>query len=198
MLQKPLVVALAALVFLSISPVVPAQHSCDKQFVVSQVSLPTATQLSVTYQAAVRARLIGHCFDNQELGELAAIAGDTLHSLGYLRSTVSEPFITIVDASRHPQPVSLDVTVEEGTRYRVTEVQWWNLEAISFEQARSVSQIQLGEFLDMGKIRETAEAAHRLYSASGYPNASIVPEIQFSEGPNVTVAFKVIEGRFLP
>jgi len=198
MLQKPLVVSLAALVFVSISPVVSAQSSCDKEFVVSQVTLPSTSQLSRTQQAAVRARLIGSCFDNQELGELVAQARNTLQGFGYLRPTVSAPSITIIDASRHPQPVLLDIEVEEGTRYRVREVQWWNLEAISFEQARSVSQIQLGEFLDMDKIRETAEATHRLYAASGYPNASIVPEIQFSQGANVIVAFKVVEGRVLP
>jgi outer membrane protein assembly factor BamA len=189
-MHRPLVVSLAALALVSVPAIVSA---CDKEFVVSQVILPATTHLSRSEQAAIRARLIGRCLDDQHLGELASQVRDTLQSFGYLHATVSEPSITIAGASRQPQPVSLNVEVEEGALYKVIAVEWWNLKAISFEQITSVSPIQVGDVLDMRKVRDTLEAARRLYAANGYPQASIIP--QFREaGHAVTVSFAVVEG----
>ena len=193
MTQKPLVLSFVILALGAVLPFVSAQDSCRKQFVVSQVSLPATTLLSRSEQASIRARLIGRCFDNQQLSELAGPVRDALQSLGYLHATVSEPTLGIADASRQPQPVSLNVEVEEGARYKVTALEWWNLKAISFEQITSVSLIQVGDVLDMSKVRETQEAVRRLYTANGYPQASIIP--QFREaGHAVTVTFAVVEG----
>jgi outer membrane protein assembly factor BamA len=192
LMQTPLVLSLVVFALGAALPFVSAQDSCDRQFVVSHVSLPM-TRLSRSEQAAIRARLIGRCFDDQQLSELAGPVRDTLQSLGYLHATVSQPTLMIADASRHPQPVSLNVEVAEGARYKVTAVEWWNLSAVSFEQITSVSPIQVGDVLDMSKIRETLEAVRRLYAANGYPQASIVP--QFREaGHGVTVSFAVVEG----
>jgi outer membrane protein assembly factor BamA len=118
-----------------------------------------------------------------------------LQSFGYLRATVSELTTTIADASRHPQPVSLNVEVVEGARYKVREIEWWNLKGVSFEQITSVSPIQVDDVLDMSKVRETLEAVRRLYAANGYPQATIVPQFQIPEaGQGATVIFTVVEG----
>jgi hypothetical protein len=53
-------------------PFVSAQSSCDKPFVVSQVTLPSTTHLSGSEQAAIRARLIGRCIDDQKLTDSLA------------------------------------------------------------------------------------------------------------------------------
>ncbi len=198
-MHQPLVLSLAALALSTVPIFVVAQEPCDKQFVVSQVSLPSTTRLSRSEQAAIRAGLVGRCFDDRELGELAGSVRNRLLSLGYLRATVSEPTLSITDASRHPQPVSLNVELQEGTRYKVREVEWWDLKAVSLEQVMAVSPIQLDDVVDMGKVRETVETVRKLYAANGYPNASILPRVQFQEGGHwVTVIFRVTEGAQSP
>jgi hypothetical protein len=192
-----LVVSLVAFAFVAGPPIAVAQDSCDKQFVVSDVSLPTTTQLSPSEQAAIRARLIGGCFDDHQLGELAGRVRDTLQNFGYFRATVSEPTMTIADLSRHPQPVSLNVEVVEGARYRVGQIQWTGVTAVSPEQIRSISLIHVEDILDMSKVRETLEAVRRLYAAIGYPKASIQVQVH-DAGHRVSVNFRVVEGAQSP
>jgi outer membrane protein assembly factor BamA len=198
-MDRPLVVSLVALALLAVAPLVAAQDSCDKQFVVSQVNLPTTTYLSRSERAAIRARLIGLCFDDQQLGELAVTVRDKLLSLGYLRATVSQPDITIADASRHPQPVSVNVEFEEGARYKVREIEWSGFRAVSSDQLISIAQVQIEDVLFMSKVRETVEAVRKLYAANGYLKASIVPQVRVQEvGQGATVIFRVVEGARSP
>jgi outer membrane protein assembly factor BamA len=197
-MHSPLAVSLVASVLVAVPLFVAAQDSCDKQFVVSQVNLPTTTHLSRSEQAAIRARLIGHCFDDQQLGELAARVRDALQNFGYLRATVSEPSITVADASRHPQPVSLNVEIEQGAHYQVREIEVIGSRVVTSDQIISVSQIQLGDVLDMSKVRETVKAVRRLYAATGYDKVSIAAQVRFLAGLGVCVAFKVVEGAQSP
>ena len=66
--------------------------------------------------------------------------------------------------------------------------------AVSQEQFFALSQIQLEDFFDRNKMRETAEAVRKLYAATGYLNASIVAKIRFIGGLGVCVIFNIIEG----
>lgn len=194
-MNRPLIVSLAALALGTIPTLIVAQEPCDKQFVVSQVNLPATTRLSQNEQAAIRAGLVGRCFDDRQLVELAGTVRDKLLSLGYLRATVSEPTLAIADTSRHPQPISLNVEVQEGARYKVGEVEWWNLKVFSVEQVMAVSPIHIDDVIDMSKLPETVETVRKLYAANGYPKASILPQVQFQEGGHgVTVIFRVTEG----
>ena len=194
-MYRPLVVSLAAFVLVSVPRFVGAQDSCDKEFVVSEVSLSTTTRLPASEQAAIRASLIGRCFDNQQLDELGGGVRDVLQSLGYLRAAVPEPSITAApDTSRHPEPVSLNVEVKEGAHYKVREIEVIGSTAISQAQFIALSQIQLEDFFDRNKMRETAEAVRKLYTAHGYLNASVAPEVQILGPSGVCVRFKVVEG----
>jgi outer membrane protein assembly factor BamA len=185
-----------AIVFLLavLPPFVSAQDYCQKQFVVSQVNLQTDSRLEPWEQAAVRARLIGRCFDNGETGELHRQVLIALYNLGYLDATASEPSITVSDAGGLPQSVSLDVELVEGARYRVREVEIIGNRVVPSEQIMSVSQVQLGGFLDMAKVQETVEAIRKFYAANGYGKVSIkTPSVLRKEGLGVCLAFKVVE-----
>ena len=138
--------------------------------------------------------MIGRCFDEQQLGELAGRVRDTLQTLGYFRAIVSDPTITVGDVGRHPTPVSLGFVVIEGSRYKVREINWLGIKALTLEQIVSISQIRPEDTLDTSKVQETVEALRRLYSASGYPAASIVPDYRVHEvGHWVAVDFRVVE-----
>ena len=202
-MYRPLVVPLVAFVLVSVPQFLCAQDSCDKQFVVSEVSLPTTTHLPASQQAAIRGRLIGRCFDNQQLGELASAVSDVLQNFGYLQAAVPEPSITASDTSRYPQPISLNVEVKEGPRYKVDEIQVLGYRTASSEQIMPLLQIQPGDFFDRNKMRESAEAVRKLYVARGYLNASIVPWVSRSCPGSIVrdwgelgvcVSFKIVEG----
>jgi outer membrane protein assembly factor BamA len=191
-----LLVSFAVLVLVANPPFIAAQGSCDKQFVVSQVNLPTTTHLSPSDQAVTRARLIGDCFDDQQFSELVGRIRNTLRDLGYFRATVSEPSISIDDAGRHPQAASLNANFEEGARYRVEAIDIRGNRGLSADQIRGLSPIQLGEFFDSKKVAETERAVRKLYEANGYSKMSLHSEIREMEGRAhaVFVIFTVVEG----
>lgn len=170
-----------------------SQDDCKKQFVVSQVNLQT-DNLAMWEQAAVRARLIGRCFDSGETGELRHQFLVALYDFGYLDATVFEPSITVSDSSRLPESVSLEVEFHEGVHYKVREVDIVGNSMVPAEQVLSVSQIQLEGFLEMVKVQQTAEAMRRLYAANGYSKASITPSVRRKEGHGLCVAFTLVEG----
>jgi len=187
------------LAFVGIPLLATAQISCQKQFVTSEVILPTTTQLTPAELAATRARLIGRCFDDGKDGELSDRVRDALQSFGYFRASVSEPSVTVVDFSRRPQLVSLNIEFAEGARYKVREIIWSGIKAVSTDQIVSVSQIHPEDILDTSKVRDLLEAVRRLYIAIGYPNVTIVPEVQVHEaGHWVSLKFSVREGAQTP
>jgi hemolysin activation/secretion protein len=193
-LLRPLTVSVAFLLAV-LPPFLAAQDYCKKQFVVSQVNLQTDNRLETWEQAAVRTRLIGRCFENGETGELHRQVLVALYNLGYLDATASEPSVTVSDASGFPQSVSVQVELDEGSRYKVREVDVIGNRVAPSDQILSVSQVQLGGFLDMAKVQETVEAIRKLYAANGYGKVSITPSVERKEGLGVCVAFKVVEGR---
>ena len=148
-MYRPLVVSLAAFVLVAVPRFLRAQDSCDKQLVVSEVSLPTTTHLAASEQAAIQAWLIGRCFDNQQLGELASGVSDVLQGIGYLHAAVPEPSITAFETSRHPQAISLHVEVKEGARYKVREIQLHGYRTVSADQIMALSQIQVEDFFGL-------------------------------------------------
>ena len=194
MIRTPLLVSFVAFVLLEIPPSIAAQGSCNKQFVVSQVNLPTTTRLSPGDQRALKARLIDDCFDDQQFPQVVDRIRTALRDLGYLHATVTEPSMSIVDAGRQPHAVSLDVNFEEGVRYRIDEVDISGNQALDADQIFGVSPIQLGEFFDGKKIAETLDGVRRLYEANGYPTVSLRYQILMREGHGVCVRFFIKEG----
>jgi outer membrane protein insertion porin family len=124
----------------------------------------------------------------------AVVVRETLQSFGYFHASVPAPTMAIMDFSRHPQPISLNVAMAEGKQYKVMQVTWSGVRAISDEQFRSISQIRPDDILDMSKVRETTEALRRLYASIGYPHASIVARVQDEVGHRVSLAFRIVEG----
>ena len=163
--------------------------------------MPETTHLGRREQAAIQARLIGHCVDEQQLAELVRQVRDTLQMLGYFCATVNEPSITITDATGYPRTTSLDLKFREGPRLRVGEISIGGYNSLSVKQIYGVVPIAPGDVFDITKVREAADAVRRLYVANGYPNASIVPDVELREGitvsekPTVGVIFRIVEGK---
>ena len=199
-MHTPLLASIAVFALIAVPRSITAQDACGAGFVVSRVTMPETTHLMRSEQAAIRARLIGYCLDERQLGGLVEQVRDTLQSLGYFRATVTEPSMTITDAGRYPRTSSLNLKFREGRRYRVGDIGFGGDRVLPVEQIYAVTPIAPGDFFDITKVREAADAVRRLYAANGYPNASIVPDVQFREGhsvreePRIGVILRIVEG----
>ena len=198
MMRTPLLAFLAAFVLIALPRSITAQNTCSEGFLISRVTMPETTHLVRPEQAAIRARLIGHCLDEQQLAGLVGQVRETLQMLGYFRATVNEPSMTITDATGNPRTASLDLKFREGPRLKVGNVEISGYNSLSAEQIYAVVPISPGDYFDITKVREAADAVRRLYVANGYPNASIIHDVQFREGmgkPTVGVIFRIVEGK---
>jgi outer membrane protein assembly factor BamA len=190
-----IVVAVFLAILLGTPSLAASQTACEKQFVVSRVTVPMTSRLTPEEEAAIRTRLIGRCFDDVNDEELRDRVRDALQNFGYFRATISEPSVKVLDFSRYPQTIALNIRFTEGPQYRVREIAWHGIYAVSMDQILSVSQVRPEDILDTSKVRELLEAVRRLYIAIGYPNVTIVPQIQVHEaGHWVSLNFSIYEG----
>lgn len=170
------------------------QESCDAPYVASDVTLRTTNVLAQDVEAATRAALIGECFNSPADTNLVNDVQQALRNMGYLRSTVSAPSMKLLNASHYPQRASLTFTVHEGARSPVHEIQIAGNNLIDADQIRSVVQLQLGEFLDMSKVRASSRAIQNLYRANGFSKMTFKQMVEFSVEPKVRVIFQINEG----
>jgi hypothetical protein len=198
-MPRILVVLLLTVALLGIPSVAASQARCEEQFVISRVTVPMTSRLTPEEEAAIRTRLIGRCFDDVNDGGLNDRVRDALQSFGYFRATVSEPTLRVLDFNRRPQPVALNIQFIQGPQYRVREIKWSGIRAVSLDQILSVSQVRPGDILDTSKVRDLLEAVRRLYIAIGYASVTIVPVVQIHEaGHCVSLNFKIYEGAQTP
>lgn len=197
-MARPLLTIFLALVFV-ISGLLPAAAAtCDAKFVVTEVNLPASSQLTSRQQSTLRGGLIGRCFSGSKPGELSTWEHAALANLGYFDATVSEPTVRIVDSSRHPQPVALNLEFIEGARYRIRDITWSGIQAISNERIVSISELHPGDILNYSKVHEMLDTVRMLYHAIGYWDVEITLEIQRLKEGQAIVNYKVSEGAWYP
>jgi outer membrane protein assembly factor BamA len=90
----------------------------------------------------------------------------------------------------------LSANFEEGARYRIEAIEVRRNRALSADESRELSPIQLGEFFDNKKVADTDRAVDKLYEANGYSKMSFHSEIREVQGrPGaVFVIFTILEG----
>lgn len=171
------------------------QGTCSyAPYIASDVSLATSTNLPQDVEASTKAALIGQCFNSPSDPELVSGVQRVLRDMGYLRSTVSAPTMTLVDASRYPQRASLTFTVHPGPGAQVHEIEISGYNFIDADQIRSVVQVPLGEFLEAGKVRVSAHTIQNLDRANGFSRTTVRTAIEFSTEAKVRVIFQINEG----
>lgn len=190
----PLIVAFAALLLVSISPKSIAQGTCDGLFIASDAEVPEGSHLPRSVWALIKAKVIGECFDDQSIGHLTTDVSQTLQDIGYLHATVTMPRFTVIDSSRYPESALVSFSIREGDRYTVREISIAGNRVLNADQIWGVSPIELGEFLDMNKVRATGAAIQQLYAANGFPSAQATPHIESLPGTYIRVVFSIREG----
>lgn len=198
MFMKPRVSVGAALcVAVGMLPLYAAAklEACVPQsdYVIWQVSLPAQTQLSAEQQSEIRLRLVGRCFDQSRISEMADRVRDAFQNFGYFHAQVAPPTLQVLDPRRHPVPVSLTFHVDEGRRFKVRSITWDGVHAFPAEQVWAFQPFRPDDVFDTSKVRDLLDAMKRLYESSGYSHFAITPEVQ-TTGGTVELTFRVDEG----
>jgi outer membrane protein assembly factor BamA len=200
-MRTHLLASIATFALIALPLHVTAQDICTGGFVVSRITMPEATHLRRSEQAAISEQLIGRCLDESQLGTLVEQVQDALQRLGYFRATVTKASMAITDATRSPRTATLNLNFREGLRYRVGEIEIGGNRALLADQIYAFVPIAPGDYFDITEVREAADAVRKLYAANGYSNASIVPDVQFREDltvkgePAVRVILRIVESK---
>jgi hemolysin activation/secretion protein len=194
MMPRPLLPVLLCAVLALTSAKSSSQEPCNTPYIASDVTLSTASDVPRDVTAATKAALIGQCFQGPTDANLVASVQQVLRDMGYLRANVAAPSMTLSNASSDPQRAALTFTVHEGSRSPVQEIEIAGNNLIEADQIRTVTQVQLGEFLDMSKVRASALTIQKLYRANGFFKTSVKEGIEFSRAPMVRVVFQINEG----
>jgi outer membrane translocation and assembly module TamA len=127
-----------------------------------------------------------------ELNEV--VVRDVLASAGYFPAqTHTTPYL--VRAESHHRLYAVRIEVETGPQYRLGKVQFADVTAFTQDDLPEHVRLVTGEIFDVAKVREAIESIERLYSAKGYIDATIEPQMKIDdEKQQIDLVMKLSEG----
>jgi outer membrane protein assembly factor BamA len=117
-----------------------------------------------------------------------------LQNLGYFRASADEPRIQMeID---HGEPAAnISITVHEGARYRVAELQVMGATVFSSLRLRDLFPVSVGDWYGLSSISMGLNSLLRLYTQAGYRDATAVPELKVDDRSQaIEVVIDVQEG----
>lgn len=133
--------------------------------------------------------------DSDWLNELdGVVVRDVLANAGYyLAQTRTIPYL--IRAERHQRFYAVRIEGESGRQYRLAEVEFASVTTFPQDDLRKQVRLMVGQPFDVAKVREAIESVERLYSAKGYIDATIEPQINIDdERQQIGLTMKVSEG----
>jgi hypothetical protein len=118
-----------------------------------------------------------------------------LQNLGYFRARADEP--RIESATDHAESgASVSLTVHEGARYRVTDLQVDGTTAFSTLRLQNLFPVSTGDWYGLDSISMGLNSLLHLYSQAGYRNAAVVPQFKVNDVSHaIEVFIEVDEAR---
>ncbi len=137
--------------------------------------------------------MTGSCFDEnqEELGErLRALFQDE----GYFQAEVQSVHVKVNDPLVIPKPVTVEVEVKEGRRFKVGEIKFVGNHVFSASDLRCHFALKKGDVFGRNRIADGMEGVRSLYSADGFIYWVAIPDTELSDG-TVALTMSVVEGR---
>lgn len=142
----------------------------------------TGTQsLNSTELARLTRKLTGSCVDEnqEELGErLRALFQDE----GYFQAEVQNVHIKVNDPLALPKPVTVEVEVKEGRRFKVGGIKFVGNHVFSASDLRRHFALNKGDLFARNKIGNGLEGVRDLYVADGFMDWVAIPDTELSDG----------------
>jgi outer membrane protein assembly factor BamA len=111
-----------------------------------------------------------------------------LQNLGYFRARADEPRID--SATDHaPSGASVSLTLHEGARYHVTDLQVVGTTAFSISRLQNLFPVSAGDWYGWNSISMGLNSLLQLYSQAGYRNAAVVPQFKVNDASHAIEVF---------
>jgi outer membrane protein assembly factor BamA len=126
-----------------------------------------------------------------ELNEV--VVREVLAKEGYfMAQTQTTPYL--IRAEAHLLRYAVRIEVKSGLQYRLGKVQFVDVTAFTQDDLRKEARLATGEIFDVAKIREAIESIVKLYSARGYIDATVEPQLNIDdEKPEIDLVMKLSE-----
>jgi outer membrane protein assembly factor BamA len=113
---------------------------------------------------------------------------------GFFAAKVSGLRFKTIDPLGSPKPVSIEVEVQEGLRYRLSALRFTNNRAFSSSQLRAVFPMRIRARLERDKVATSLEALRELYRTKGYIDMTSMPNTTLSSNGTVALIVQIDEG----
>jgi outer membrane protein assembly factor BamA len=150
-------------------------------------------KLSSAELTRLEGHLTGSCFD-ENLEELEERVRALFQDRGYFGVVVKSFRVKPGDPLLLPKPVTLEVEVLEGTRYRLAEITFTGNHTFSAAKLRSTFPLSKGDLFGRDKIAGGLDSLRSLYAADGFIDLTMIPDTENSSDSTINLAVTVIEG----
>ncbi len=160
---------------------------------IAELTITGTQSLNSTELARLTRKLTGSCVDEnqEELGErLRALFQDE----GYFQAEVQNVHIKVNDPLALPKPVTVEVEVKEGRRFKVGGIKFVGNHVFSASDLRRHFALNKGDLFARNKIGNGLEGVRDLYVADGFMDWVAIPDTELSDG-TVDLSVSVVEGR---
>ncbi len=149
--------------------------------------------MSDTELAGITGGLIGQCFDEDtdELGERVRFL---FQNLGYWAAEVKSVRFKAGDPLGVPKPVTMEVEVAEGLRFKVGEITFVENHAFSAEKLRQEFPVKRGDPFSRDRMTSGLENLRKLYGTNGFIDAAFIPDDRGSSNGIMTLTVTLKEG----
>lgn len=102
--------------------------------------------------------------------------------LGYFKARVDEPKLSLLRRTqRATDVVDVSVKVDQGTQYRLGEIQFPKASVFPADRMRPLFQLQAGDLFARTAVSKGLDELRKLYATEGYINCVATPVPQINE-----------------
>jgi outer membrane protein assembly factor BamA len=120
--------------------------------------------------------------------------------IGYYKARIGDPEVRLrvreVDSQSEFDLVDLAITVEEGRKYRLSDVQLRGGKAFSPAEYRNILALKIGDVFNRSAVSRGLERLREAYCNIGYTNFTPVPDTNFDEERGlISLVIDIDEGK---
>ncbi len=160
---------------------------------ISELTITGPQTLTSAEIARIVAQLEGVCFDEDpdEIGERVRML---FQGRGYFKAEVKALRIKPDDPLSVPKPVTVEVEVAEGPRYRLGEITFINNHAFSEDTLRQEFPLKRGDIFERDAVATGLQSLRKLYCSNGFVDAAAIPESQGGSNAIMNLKLSIDEG----
>ena len=109
---------------------------------------------------------------------------------GYLKAAFADAQAKIAQESPQETVVDVDVPIDPGRQYRLTQIQWSGNTVFAAEKLQPLIHLQTAQYANAVQLGDDLQAVQKLYGTRGYMDARVHPFAQMDDTQS-TVAYEL-------